>query len=489
MSVKRVVVVIAAVAAAVVVGLVLLGISALGPLRTVFNHPIPASANGGVVRIELQPVPEGPTISFERAPSFQGSKPLSLIGGSIPDPLPPQLGQWACHFGTDLVVTFGNGTQAVYGPCRRPASINRLWGLILVVTSIGASPSPSASPAASVPPSPAPAEFIRAVALVSPSEGWVVTDRRVLHTPDAGRSWRVAPVRFSDPVPIPPGEFFVDGSTAWLASGDTTVTVSRYLDGGTKVQTSVVPGNLSDGGGLVALSFLDANRGWVAVAPSHRPRHAVLYRTEDGGVTWNLVNGDAPTEGPIHFTSITAGWALGNPVLRTLDGGSTWQVQDVPATFDPALPGYFDALSLFGTNGVIEARHPTGMSGYPVYDVTSDGGKTWQERDPAASGLLGSNNTGPPLSFSAVDPEHWRASVYDHVAATDDGGRHWATVASNLQFGVILGLSFATPDAGWAFSVGNDADHLDCLTERCITHLEATNDGGRTWHEVRLPLA
>jgi photosystem II stability/assembly factor-like uncharacterized protein len=152
----------------------------------------------------------------------------------------------------------------------------------------------------------------------------------------------------------------------------------------------------------------------------------------------------------------------------------------VPVAFSRDLGGGFDALSLFGRNGVLEARVPTGNLGYPVYAVTSDGGQTWRARVPryADASDLTYAGTGPPLSFSPIDPLHWRASVFDRVFATDDGGFHWRQI-STLRSLIIEGLSFSTSDIGWAFTVE------DCGGDSCRFHLEATRDAGRTWHEVR----
>jgi hypothetical protein len=119
-------------------GLVALGVVGLGPVRPVFHRPISASANGGVVRVEFRAVPEGPTSPpFERVPTAQNSVPIALIQRFIPDPLPAPLNQWPCHVGGDLVVTLGKGTQIIYGPCHRPASIDRLWAEMIYVMSNG----------------------------------------------------------------------------------------------------------------------------------------------------------------------------------------------------------------------------------------------------------------------------------------------------------------------------------------------------------------
>jgi hypothetical protein len=321
-----------------------------------------------------------------------------------------------------------------------------------------------------------------------------LTDKRLLHTNDGGAHWRAT----SLPAPlfsllseistrVPRGQFFVDGSTAWVAALGSRVTVTTFANGGKEVRSSRVP---RTGAGTItsaSLSFLDWNTGWVSVVYGTSINGPVvsedLYKTVDGARSWTLVSRSSRAFGVIHFESISLGWVLQNPLLRTLDGGRTWTAQHVPVSFDRSLPGDFDALASFGRDGVLEARVPTGMLGYPVYLVTSNGGATWRARlagDPAEAGL-GYAGTGPPLSFSPVDALHWRASVFDHVSATDDGGLHWRLVSKQAS-SIFYGLSFATPDVGWGFTVDN------CAQDTCKSFLEATSNGGRTWREVPLPL-
>jgi hypothetical protein len=121
----------AAVIALAALTLVCFGLARIGPLNPVYFQMVPVAANGGVTEIDLQPVPEGPAVSFMRAPTQAGGVfPLAPIARLIPDPLPPPQFQWLCDQGGDLIVHLGNGKEVVYGPCYRPASIDRLWSEI-----------------------------------------------------------------------------------------------------------------------------------------------------------------------------------------------------------------------------------------------------------------------------------------------------------------------------------------------------------------------
>jgi hypothetical protein len=94
------------------------------------------------VRLEIVPIPEGPPAPvFERdaAPAHQWVRPLSDVK-YIPSPLPEPLEQPAdCEFGGDLVVTFEDGAELRYGPCRRPPAIDQLWaGMVYVIDTASA---------------------------------------------------------------------------------------------------------------------------------------------------------------------------------------------------------------------------------------------------------------------------------------------------------------------------------------------------------------
>ncbi len=105
-----------------------LGIIGFGPLTPVIHPPVPIAENGGVTEVDLIPAPEGPPLAFRRvATTAGGVRPLSPAERFIPDPLPAPLFQWLCDRGGNMVVILGNGKQVIYGPCYRPASINRLW--------------------------------------------------------------------------------------------------------------------------------------------------------------------------------------------------------------------------------------------------------------------------------------------------------------------------------------------------------------------------
>lgn len=89
-------------------------------------QPLPYGPHD-VEAIWLQPVPEGPVPpTFARRPT-KGELPLSRVEGALPSPLPRDLWQgFRCEFGGDVVLELRTGDEIRYGPCRRPAAIERL---------------------------------------------------------------------------------------------------------------------------------------------------------------------------------------------------------------------------------------------------------------------------------------------------------------------------------------------------------------------------
>ena len=87
-----------------------------------------------IASIQLQPIPEGPTLIWNHAPTSPYSDQQAQIEAAIPIPLPgPELQPIGCNLGGDLIVRLRDGRAITYGPCRHPASIRALWSRLIVV--------------------------------------------------------------------------------------------------------------------------------------------------------------------------------------------------------------------------------------------------------------------------------------------------------------------------------------------------------------------
>jgi hypothetical protein len=91
--------------------------------------------------VAIDPYPEGPpgpTFTRGPRPSAAFYYPLEQLEPFIPDPLPNTAWQGLnCGMGGNLIVTLRDGDTVIYGPCRRPESINDLWAHMVDIPSDG----------------------------------------------------------------------------------------------------------------------------------------------------------------------------------------------------------------------------------------------------------------------------------------------------------------------------------------------------------------
>jgi len=127
---------------------------------------------------------------------------------------------------------------------------------------------------------------------------------------------------------------YVVGSSEDLAKG---FVLFKTKDGGATWQSSVVP---SDSGVAENVFFIDDNTGYVRIG---YPDTGQLYGTLDGGRTWNRI---AASPGKtIRFADSEVGWAFHYGKLSyTTSGGKMWNSR----TF--TFPGRVDAFSLPSRN-------------------------------------------------------------------------------------------------------------------------------------------
>jgi photosystem II stability/assembly factor-like uncharacterized protein len=287
-------------------------------------------------------------------------------------------------------------------------------------------------------------------------------------------------------------------------------------DGGTSWQSSLIVARDLE----TPAVFVDALHGWVFATdhfPGPDPSSAyivgsqiALYRTSDGGKTWQRIAAGPATPqvnestdndygipplaagARIQFVSPSTGWLIGTSAHPTVtyyswlyvthDGGSSWQPVNLAfppqaealwqPTFFSSQVGWFPVQ----TNGPAPAYSPGSM----VYR-TQDGGQTW---------------TGASMPFLEVayadfiDLEH--AVTIDSSAkdllTTSDGWQHWTTLPLPTAFGGISQVDFITPQLGWLRAIKRTGvvrpDPDGGLVKGDVSILLQTTDGGTTWQEI-----
>jgi photosystem II stability/assembly factor-like uncharacterized protein len=276
-------------------------------------------------------------------------------------------------------------------------------------------------------------------------------------------------------------------------------------------------------GDIVALSFIDGRRGWAAGSPDGPTPGEGVWRTVDGGASWELVS-DA-TFIDLCFTDDGHGWAIGrgpgagSALYASSDGGASWTAQelaDAPhnlyqVRFPDPRHGFI-AAGQYGKDhgGWLLASKDGGatwqsrqVSDTPVsalhfldsregwaagdQDVlhTTDGGRTWTRQLHRGNGGLAARDAW------FLDARHgWLASdLAGTIWSTNDGGMTWSTSWRDTKTGVYA-VRFLDADRGWA--VGIRYPDYDSLPKGEAPGdaqglILATTDGGATWRETLVP--
>jgi photosystem II stability/assembly factor-like uncharacterized protein len=304
----------------------------------------------------------------------------------------------------------------------------------------------------------------------SPTKGYVMDDRNVFRTTDAGVTW-VPVLGTASSHERRGGEiFFVNDSTFFVFSHPPL----RTTDAGRTFATlsDVAPSHRAKGATSrpSLLFFQDAQHGWG------KGDGAVVITT-DGGQTWLTFDMTTGLDPPTHMWMFDERQGLGiaHPrLLRTEDGGQRWKV--LPNT--PEL----DQVRCGKSGFCVGEKFPD-----PVVHISADQGRTWQ------------------ATQTGLDPE--RDTVRDiHIIAAGGAalvGTHAepASVLRNFDIRTPMPTVSTTPAPPHAFllrwdgSAWQRTDYPDIGTLRTVFYLTASDvwasadlngllrssDGGQTW--------
>ena len=178
----------------------------------------------------------------------------------------------------------------------------------------------------------------------------------------------------------------VDADTAYVwAAADTGITTVGTDDAGRTWRT-ITPGCAPYAGLIEADSptslWQTCKDGTVQKPgfPKKPPGSGVLERSHDAGAHWTQYPLPEPALRPVPISAQVA-WSAVDQVYRTSDGGQTWQAvwnpdNDRPVGSPPGTLEAFDAQGTIGAVAVLAFSPPTGT--YLVVYRTGDSGATWQ---------------------------------------------------------------------------------------------------------------
>lgn len=322
-------------------------------------------------------------------------------------------------------------------------------------------------------------------------DGWGITETQVVRTNDGGLTWYnvtppdVVETGFSADV------FVLDNHHAWLQKPDfenfpNRGTMYRTTDAGLTWITSTTPFSRGD------IHFVDEENGWVLadLGVGAGSNAVAVYRTTDGGKTWEQTytndpnSQDADDSLPLggiksdlvpldKNTAWVSGvvYAPGEVYLyRTEDGGRTWdqvsvELPDGAGNFELGIDE--DQMQFVSAEDGFFVLRMAGETTQSAIYVTRDGGDTWS-LTPAIPDGAGETNF-----LSAEEIVIYNGEQF-HV--TRDAARTWVSVSPDIVFGEsFANMEFVSPNAGWVIT-------LDPTTNQ--RSLYRTSDGGATWLPV-----
>jgi len=225
------------------------------------------------------------------------------------------------------------------------------------------------------------------------------------------------------------------------------------------------------GGALNDVFFLDADHGWAAGNG--------LWKTTDGGATWQHVSVLANSMlSSVVFADTRRGWAGGSDALwRTEDGGASW----IPASIN----GNVKEINVVGSDEVwaVSYWQVQGNENSLVYRSREGSAKmTWQEVTYLGYGpFAGGHFSLPGYGWLTVNAQWYEPhGPTAYLAMTTDGGETWRELGygtwdaepdARLRFGDV---SFGSSSHGWLLGRYGDNPPQSSF----VWH---STDSGLTW--------
>jgi photosystem II stability/assembly factor-like uncharacterized protein len=231
---------------------------------------------------------------------------------------------------------------------------------------------------------------------------------------------------------------------------------------------------------LRGVSAVDDRTAWASGA------NGAVLRTVDGGATWTetIVPGEESSD----FRDIEAFSAdeavvmrIGRPagIFRTADGGRTWT-----QTYADDTPGIFlDGLAFYDGKKGLAVGDP--MDGRFFLISTEDGGRTWrpmpaESRPRALDGEAAFAASGTALAVQGGS-RAWliTGGSVARIWRSEDAGRHWEAVPSNLLEGSASAGGFSVMFFDELAGIAVGGDYMK--EEAAAGNAAVSVDGGRSW--------
>ncbi len=252
---------------------------------------------------------------------------------------------------------------------------------------------------------------------------------------------------------------------------------------------------IHDSGGVYGFrsaGFANQSIGWAGAV--NNPGN-VLFETRDGGATWTEISSRISGSPPAGICGIqvldasviyAVGAFHGEPhFIRSLNGGSSWTSIDMSNRI-----GSIVDLHFFNRDeGILVGGSGTNLDGNAIVLKTFDGGTTWNvvhrtRRTPVTVGEWGWKISFPTPTDGFVSIEYNAQSNGQpaKILVTSNGGNTWTErlIPGSTEFAGLQGIGFVTPQIGYASGRGTTSRTLDGgLTWTQLTHYSTVAPDGQ----------
>ena len=244
---------------------------------------------------------------------------------------------------------------------------------------------------------------------VDARHAWAGQDAgEIAYTVNGGRQWLRATVQGFDVFGKIMAVAFADTSNGWAAGsnaffGGSSGVLSHSMDGGKTWREQLEISDFTFNG----LETIDALTAF-AVGGYDFVGGGLVLRTVDGGLSWQDVTPASAGFRNVFFLDANTGWVVGPSIYKTTNGGTSWTQQFGNSSTE------FNAISFFDSqNG-----WAVGFNNLLLH--TTDGGQTWTSQDAGAPPVTAINGV------TAIGPTTaWIAGWNGFVAQTSNSGLTW----------------------------------------------------------------
>ena len=272
----------------------------------------------------------------------------------------------------------------------------------------------------------------RKIHFTNKNVGWIVGDEgTVLKTSNGGSTWQV---QSSGVTAKLWGISAVSQNMVWICG--TNNTLIKTTNGGSNWQI-LMQGDTLDGI-LIDVAFVNENVGWLS------NNNGSIMKTVDGGNSWTLSKKHSSAGSWIFAFDELTQYHVHGKLFRTFDGGATW---DSLSILNPT--NYMSTGASFPDkdHGFVSMMNGTGgmwIEEYPIVS-TKDGGQSWEE-----SQYLETGNAGLWCTWFVDANMGWVGGSGD-VFRTDDGGSSFTSEKMPNDFHPH-DMMFIDKNNGWAMS-------------------------------------